>query len=73
MIPVKRNTVPPKLAAEIKRLQLIASAEWLAKVEAWRRHQPDPMPNTSQAIRTLVEIGLKAEASDKSKPRKSRQ
>jgi len=65
MIPEKR--MPPKLANEIKRLQLVAPAEWVAKVEAWRRHQPDPMPNTSEAIRRLVELGLKADAGDKPK------
>jgi hypothetical protein len=68
MILVKR--MPPKLANEIKRLQLIAPAAWVAKVEAWRRHQPDPMPNTSEAIRQLVEIGLKAESQNKPKPKK---
>ena len=68
MIPKKR--MPPKLANEIKRLQLIAPAAWVAKVEAWRRHQPDPMPNTSEAIRQLVEIGLKAESQNKPKPKK---
>jgi hypothetical protein len=68
MIPEKR--MPPKLANEIKRLQLIAPAAWVAKVEAWRRHQPDPMPNTSEAIRQLVEIGLKAESQNKPKPKK---
>ncbi len=68
MSPEKR--MPPKLANEIKRLQLIAPAAWVAKVEAWRRHQPDPMPNTSEAIRQLVEIGLKAESQNKPKPKK---
>ena len=62
MIPEKR--MPPKLANEI------APAAWVAKVEAWRRHQPDPMPNTSEAIRQLVEIGLKAESQNKPKPKK---
>ena len=57
---IQGKRMPPKLANEIKRLQLVASAEWIAKVEAWRRHQPDPMPNTSEAIRRLVELGLQA-------------
>jgi hypothetical protein len=67
---ILEKRMPPKLANEIKRLQLIAPAAWVAKVEAWRRHQPDPMPNTSEAIRQLVEIGLKAESQNKPKPKK---
>jgi hypothetical protein len=67
MIPEDR--MPPKLANEIKRLQLVAPAAWVAKVESWRRHQPDPMPNTSEAIRRLVEIGLKADADPHAKPK----
>ena len=72
MIPVKR--MPPKLANKIKRLQLIVPEEWITKVEAWRRHQPDPMPNTSECIRQLVEMGLKASNAnhDKPKPKKSK-
>ena len=64
MIPAGKR-MPKKLAAEIKRLQLIAPVEWLGKIETWRRHQPSPMPNTSEAIRRLVELGLKADAGDK--------
>jgi hypothetical protein len=42
----------------------------IAKIDHWRRHQPD-MPNLSEAIRRLVEIGLEAgERGDKkSKPK----
>jgi hypothetical protein len=35
------------------------TAEMLAAVEAWRSKQ-NPVPNVSEAIRRLVEIGLKA-------------
>jgi hypothetical protein len=69
MIPGKR--MPPKLANKIKRLQLIVPDEWITKVEAWRRHQPDPMPNTSEAIRRLVEIGIKADSNGKPRGKKS--
>jgi hypothetical protein len=31
----------------------------IAAIDKWRRHQPD-LPNVSEAIRRLVEIGLKA-------------
>jgi hypothetical protein len=52
--------MPKKLDPEIetKRLNLVAPASWLKKIEAWRRAQPD-LPNISEAIRRLVEIGLK--------------
>jgi hypothetical protein len=33
--------------------------EMLAQVEAWRAKQ-NPVPNLSEAIRRLVELGLKA-------------
>ena len=31
----------------------------IAAIDKWRRHQPD-LPNVSEAIRRLVEMGLKA-------------
>jgi hypothetical protein len=43
--------------------------EWLAKIDAWRRQQPDPMPNLSEACRRLIEKGLDAEAKGKPKRR----
>lgn len=55
--------MPPKLdpETETRRLNLVASASWVKKIDDWRRHQPD-LPNISEAIRRLVEIGLKAKA-----------
>jgi hypothetical protein len=44
---------------ETRRLNLVASAAWVRKIDDWRRQQPD-LPNISEAIRRLVEIGLKA-------------
>jgi hypothetical protein len=38
---------------------MIAGVSWVRKINEWRRHQPD-MPNVSEAIRRLVEIGLEA-------------
>jgi hypothetical protein len=64
-----KGRMPPRLADKIKRLQLIVPEEWITQVEAWRRHQPDPMPSTSECIRRLVEMGLKANG-DKPKPKK---
>jgi hypothetical protein len=52
--------MPPKLDpnTETRRLNLVAPASWVRKIDDWRRHQPD-LPNISEAIRRLVEIGLK--------------
>jgi hypothetical protein len=52
--------VVPKLDKEVKRIALIAPLPWLKRIDDWRRKQPD-MPNVSQAIRRLVELGLEAE------------
>jgi hypothetical protein len=49
-----------------KRLLLAVSEEWLEAVDRWRGQQRR-IPNQSEAIRQLVEIGLKAE--EKPKPR----
>jgi hypothetical protein len=55
------GAMPPKLDAdtETKRLNLVAPTSWVRKIDDWRRQQPD-LPNISEAIRRLVEIGLKA-------------
>ena len=39
------------------------------EIDAWRRQQPDPMPNLSEAYRRLIEKGLDAEAKAKPKRR----
>jgi Arc/MetJ-type ribon-helix-helix transcriptional regulator len=36
------------------------SAELEAKITAWIERQPDPRPSRSEAIRRLIERGLKA-------------
>lgn len=38
--------------------QMRVSPEWLAKVDAWRRTQPD-LPPRAEAIRRLVGMGLR--------------
>ena len=43
-----------------KRIQLVASAEFVRKVDEWRRLQPD-LPNRSAAIRQMVEAYLAGE------------
>lgn len=58
-----------KLASAVQRLNLIAPLDWLKRIDAWRRHQPD-LPSRSEAIRRLVDLGLEAgERRDKSKPK----
>jgi hypothetical protein len=48
---------------------VIAPLDWLAKIDAWRKQQPEPMPNLSEAYRRLIEEGLEAEAKGKLKRR----
>jgi metal-responsive CopG/Arc/MetJ family transcriptional regulator len=42
-----------------ERLQMRVSKEFLKVVDMWRRKQED-IPNRSEAIRRLVELGLKS-------------
>lgn len=42
---------------QTERLQMRVSAEFLARVDDWRRTQQD-LPNRSEAIRRLVEQAL---------------
>jgi hypothetical protein len=34
-------------------------AEMLADIDRWRDAQPDPKPNKAEAIRRLIELGLR--------------
>jgi Arc/MetJ-type ribon-helix-helix transcriptional regulator len=58
-----------KLAETVRKMNLHAPADWLQEIDVWRKTQ-DPMPNVSEAIRQLVRLGIKAEAS--AKPKKAR-
>ena len=49
--------MPHKLDDEIQRLNMVAPASWVKKIDDWRRREPD-LPNLSEAIRRLVELGL---------------
>ena len=40
-----------------RTFQMRASDEWLAKIDDWRRQQPD-LPSRAEAIRRLVDLGL---------------
>jgi hypothetical protein len=54
--------MPAKLDEEIQRLNLVAPTSWVKKIDDWRRREPD-LPNLSEAIRRLVEMGLESAAS----------
>lgn len=49
--------MPPKLEDETRRLNMVAPVSWVKKIDDWRRQQPD-LPNISEAIRRLVDLGL---------------
>ena len=51
--------MPHKLDDEIQRLNMVAPTSWVKKIDDWRRREPD-LPNLSEAIRRLVELGLEA-------------
>jgi hypothetical protein len=52
-----------EMADELKdlRIPVMMSTAEVAAIDAWRRSQPD-LPNRSEAIRRLLELGLKAKA-----------
>ena len=60
--------MPTKLDDEIQRLNLVAPTAWVKKIDDWRRKEPD-LPNTSEAIRRLVELGLEAAKKDRKQGR----
>lgn len=43
--------------SETERVQIVAPASWVARVEEWRRAQAR-IPSRSEAIRLLVDAGL---------------
>ena len=49
------------MADELKdlRIPVMMGATEVASIDEWRRRQPD-LPSRSEAIRRLVELGLKA-------------
>ena len=49
--------MPTKLDDEIQRLNMVVPSKWVKKIDDWRRREPD-LPNLSEAIRRLVEMGL---------------
>lgn len=53
------KTMPPKLDEEsaTERVQIVAPASWIARIEEWRSKQR-PIPSRSEAIRILVDRTL---------------
>ena len=51
--------MPTKLDDKIQRLNMVAPTAWVKKIDDWRRREPD-LPNLSEAIRRLVEMGLES-------------
>jgi hypothetical protein len=43
-----------------QRIPVMMSTEDVDKIDEWRRKLPAPTPSRSEAIRRLVELGLKA-------------
>jgi metal-responsive CopG/Arc/MetJ family transcriptional regulator len=71
MIHRRRAALPPKLADETQRINLIADRKWLDKIDEWRKRQGWPAPTRSDAIRRLVDQALDAPKGDKpKKPKK---
>jgi hypothetical protein len=52
--------LPPKLAANVRKVNLIVPSDLLERVDNFRRHHPG-LPNRSEALRSLIERGLDAE------------
>lgn len=54
--------MPPKLedGSTTERVQIVAPASWLERIEEWRRRQTK-IPSKSEAIRILVDQALEAE------------
>lgn len=59
---IRELNVPPKLedGSETERIQIVAPASWVQRVEEWRRTQAR-IPSKSEAIRILVDRALSAE------------
>lgn len=51
------SNTPSSSEMKTERFELRLSSELLARIDEWRRNQPD-LPTRSEAIRRLVESGL---------------
>lgn len=71
MIHRKLASMPPKLADETQRINLLAERKWLNKIDDWRKQYEWP-PTRSDAIRQLVDIGVEALANGYKPKRKGK-
>lgn len=57
-----KKSMPPKLESgtPTERIQIVAPATWVERIEEWRRGQPR-IPSKSEAIRLLVDMAIDAE------------
>lgn len=49
--------MPNKIDDEVRRLNVVASVSLIKRIDEWRRREPD-IPNISESIRRLLELGL---------------
>jgi hypothetical protein len=55
------------MGAKMQRFELRMDREEIAQVDDWRRHQAD-LPSRAEAIRRLIQFGLKASPSRRLEP-----
>ena len=51
---VDRRRIIAKLASAVQRLQLIAPVDWLKRIDAWRRHQPQTFRRVARRSGSLL-------------------
>ena len=61
IIAMKKKVGRPTGVVQTHQLQTRVSAEFLAKLDEWRRAQPD-LPSRTEAIRRIVEQAIDAPA-----------
>ena len=65
---MKKKVGRPTGVVQTHQLQTRVSVEFLAKLDEWRRAQPD-LPSRTEAIRRIVERAIDGESGAKSPPR----
>lgn len=56
----RKRVVPPKIAEDSQRINLIVDKKWLDQLDAWRKKQDGPISTRSDAIRKIVEQATKS-------------
>ena len=70
MTAMKKKVGRPTGVVQTHQLQTRVSAEFLAKLDEWRRAQPD-LPSRTEAIRRIVEQAIDAPAPKRGRPVKA--